>query len=296
MISTLKHLSYILRTDIDVLQNIIQNIDAYYYSFKKEKINKDTGEPLFDKDGSIKTREVNATKKELKQIQKRIYKLLASLVKLPDYVFGGVPKHDNILNAKYHQGNKYVFTTDLKSFFPSISHTQVFNVFIEYGFSPTVSRILTQLITYKYQVPQGVPTSTFIANLVFKKTGDKISEFAQINNIKFSIFVDDITLSSKVDFKDKIPYILDILKNDGYKISYQKTFYKTKNPIITGVICQNNLIKLPNNTYKRLKKYHLKQQDDKNFVDKFNGLKLYKERVKSTNTSPKESQRNNYKN
>lgn len=282
MISTLKHLAYTLRTDINVLHNIILNIDAYYYSFKKEKINKDTGEPLFE-NGKVKTREVNATRKELKQIQKRIYKFLIASIKLPDYAFGGIPKHDNISNAKYHQGNKYIFTTDLKSFFPSISHTQVFNVFIEYGFSPSVSRILTQLITYKYQVPQGVPTSTFIANLVFKKTGDKILDFAQQNNIKFSIFVDDITLSSKVDFKDKIPHILDILKKDGYKISYQKTFYKTKNPIITGVVCQNNLIKLPNNTYKRLKRYQLKQQTDNAYSDKYNGLRLYKDRIKERN-------------
>lgn len=234
-------------------------------------------------EGKVKTREVNATKKELKQIQKRIYKLLIASIKLPDYAFGGIPKRDNISNAKYHQGNKYVFTTDLKSFFPSISHTQVFNVLIEHGFSPSVSRILTQLITYKYQVPQGVPTSTFIANLVFKKTGDKILDFARQNNIKFSIFVDDITLSSKIDFKDKIPHILDILKKDGYKISYQKTFYKTKNPIITGVICQNNLIKLPNNTYKRLKRYQLKQQIDSTFSNKYNGLKRYKDRVKEKN-------------
>lgn len=283
MISTLKHLAYTLKTDINILQNIILNIDTYYYSFQKEKINKDTGEPLLDKEGKIKTREVNATKKELKQIQKRIYKLLIASIKLPDYAFGGIPKRDNISNAKYHQGNKYVFTTDLKSFFPSISHTQVFNVLIEHGFSPSVSRILTQLITYKYQVPQGVPTSTFIANLVFKKTGDKILDFARQNNIKFSIFVDDITLSSKIDFKDKIPHILDILKKDGYKISYQKTFYKTKNPIITGVICQNNLIKLPNNTYKRLKRYQLKQQIDSTFSDKYNGLKRYKDRVKEKN-------------
>lgn len=290
MISTLKHLTYILKTDANILQDIIQNVGSYYYSFKKEKIDKDTGKPLLDKDGKVKTREVNATRKELKIIQKRIYKLLISSINLPDYAFGGIPKHDNILNAKYHQGNKYVFTTDLKSFFPSISHIQVFKVLTEHGFSPTVSRILTQLITYKYQVPQGVPTSTFIANLVFKKTGDKISEFAQKNNIKFSIFVDDVTLSSKVDFKDKIPYILDILKKDGYRISYQKTFYKTKNPIVTGVICQNNLIKLPNNTCKRLKRYQLKQQDDKIFIDKFNGLRLYKERIKATNTSPKKSQ------
>ena len=36
---------------------------------------------------------------------------------MPQYVYGGVQGKNNVRNARFHQGNKYIFTTDLKSFF-----------------------------------------------------------------------------------------------------------------------------------------------------------------------------------
>lgn len=251
MITNIKYLCYVLKTNINNIRNIIDNIDAYYISWEKVKRNKDTDLPIIE-NGKPKTRLLNSTRIELKKIQKRIYKFLSSQVNIPKYAYGGVSKRDNILNAKYHQGNKYIFTTDLKSYFPSISNKQIFNLFIKLGCTPEISRILTQLTTYKYQLPQGVPTSTLLANLVFQKTGDKIDEYAKTNDIKFTSFVDDLTFSSKRCFKDKIPTILKMIEEDGFRISHQKTFYRTKNPVITGITCQNNRIKLEQHYYKRI--------------------------------------------
>jgi len=285
MITNIKHLCYVLKTDINTIENIIDNIDNYYITWEKKKLNKDTNLPILE-NGKPKIRQLNSTKIELKKIQKRIYKFLLANVKLPEYAYGGVPKRDNAINAKQHQGNKFIFTTDLKSYFPSISHNQVFSMFLELGISPTISRILTQLTTYKYQVPQGVPTSTLIANLVFKKTGDKILKFAESNQIKFTTFVDDITLSSKSDFKSQIPEVLEILTNDSYKISHKKTAYKTKNPMITGVICQNDKLKLDNHVYKRisrLKKQRQFEPDNTIIENKLKGLSQYRKRVDDTN-------------
>lgn len=274
MIRTLKHLTYTLRTELATINDILADVDSYYISWSKVKTDKDTGLPLTDADGNQRTRQLNSTKIELKRIQKRILALLMSHVEIPTYAFGGVPKKDNIKNAKYHQGNKYIFTTDLRSFFPSISHNSVFEVYCNNGYSPTVARILTKLTTYKYQLPQGVPTSTLLALLAFKPTGDKLYDYALQHNLKFSIFVDDITISSKVDFKHLVPEILDIIVSAGYKISHNKTHYSTKNPIITGVKCQNNRIKLPQSTYKRMSKL----PKDSN---SYKGLIMYRKRIDS---------------
>ena len=274
MIRTLKHLTYTLRTELATIDDILADIDSYYISWSKVKTDKDTGLPLTDSDGNQRTRQLNSTKIELKRIQKRILTLLMSHVEIPTYAFGGVPKNDNIKNAKYHQGNKYIFTTDLRSFFPSISHNSVFEVYCNNDYSPTVARILTKLTTYKYQLPQGVPTSTLLALLAFKPTGDKLYDYALQHNLKFSIFVDDITISSKVDFKHLVPDILDIIVSAGYKISHNKTHYSTKNPIITGIKCQNNRIKLPQSTYKRLSKL----PKDSN---SYKGLIMYRKRIDS---------------
>lgn len=277
MIRTLKHLTYILRTELATINDILADIDSYYISWSKIKTDKDTGLPLTDADGNLRTRQLNSTKIELKRIQKRILALLMSHVEIPPYAFGGVPKKDNIKNAKYHQGNKYIFTTDLRSFFPSISHNRVFEVYCDNGYSPTVARILTKLTTYKYQLPQGVPTSTLLALMAFKPTGDKLYDYALQHNLKFSIFVDDITISSKEDFKHLVPEILNIISTSGYKISHNKTFYKTKNPIVTGVKCQNNRIKLPQSIYKRISRYNNSNDS------RYKGLIMYKKHVETLN-------------
>lgn len=277
MIRTLKHLTYILRTELATINDILADIDSYYISWSKIKTDKDTGLPLTDADGNLRTRQLNSTKIELKRIQKRILALLMSHVEIPPYAFGGVPKKDNIKNAKYHQGNKYIFTTDLRSFFPSISHNRVFEVYCDNGYSPTVARILTKLTTYKYQLPQGVPTSTLLALMAFKPTGDKLYDYALQHNLKFSIFVDDITISSKEDFKHLVPEILNIISTSGYIISHNKTFYKTKNPIVTGVKCQNNRIKLPQSIYKRISRYNNSNDS------RYKGLIMYKKHVETLN-------------
>lgn len=285
MITTIKHLCYVLGTDINTIEYIIDNIDAYYISWEKKKLDKDTNQPVIIK-GKPKIRQLNSTKKELKRIQKRIYKFLLSNTKLPDYAYGGVLKRDNVINAKQHQGNKYIFTTDLKSYFPSISQKQVFELFLELGCTPTISRLLTKLTTYKHQLPQGVPTSTLLANLIFQRTGNVIASFCEQHDIIFTSFVDDLTFSSKKCFKDETNTILEILKQGGYSINYRKTFYKTKNPIITGVICQNNKLKLKHHYYKRISRLRVIKEaspDDEKLIKKYEGLLRYRRKIEVSN-------------
>lgn len=156
-------------------------------------------------------------------------------------------------------------------------------MFLREGCTPTIARILTKLTTIKRQVPQGIPTSTLIANLVFKPTGEKITQLAKENHIKFTMFVDDITLSSKIDFKSLLPLFLSLIRESGFAINHKKTHYKTKNPIVTGVICQNNRL-LPPLGYKK-KKARLRQElqtGKKSVEPQLRGLSTYLERISKT--------------
>ena len=94
--------------------------------------------------------------------------------------------------------------------------------------------MLTKLTTYKGHVPQGAPTSTYIANLVFTKTGNELAQLAKEYNITFTSFVDDLTFSSCCDFHFLVPTIIDIITRNGFIISHQKTFYQSHCPSITG--------------------------------------------------------------
>lgn len=275
-------MSYILKCSIGEIESILEDVDSYYHSWNKIKLDKDSGNPIVV-NGTPSRREINAVSGKLKSIQRSIYKFLLSRIEFPDYVYGGVVGKSNIKNAKRHQGNKYIFTTDLRAFFPRISHHDVFKLYCKLGCTPTVARYLTKLTTYKYQLPQGAPTSTFLANLVFVETGDKLMAFCEEHEILFTIFVDDLTFSSKRDFKSHVSEILAILREDGYVISNNKTAYQTRNPVITGIICQNNRLKLKNSFHKRLAKLeHSNRTLEKDFMSKrIRGLRQYKKNVKS---------------
>jgi Reverse transcriptase (RNA-dependent DNA polymerase). len=283
MITNEKHLLYILGVNKIILANLLANIDDYYYSFDIEKTDKFTGKAKLSSDGEVAKRQINSSKGKLKEVQKRLYKFMITKVNIPEYVYGGIKGKNNVRNARFHQGNKYIFTTDLKSFFPSISNKQVFNMFIREGCTPTIARTLTKLTTRNNEVPQGIPTSTLIANLVFKPIGEKIAKLTKENDIKFSMFVDDITLSSKTDFKYLIPTFLSIIKQAGFKISYNKTHYQTKNPIITGVICQNNRLLAPLGYKKKLAILKKELTKDESIKNKVKGVENYLSVIKNSN-------------
>jgi len=275
MIKTPKHLAYTLKVDLSEIESITKNINNFYREKCEVKKHKN-GDPKLDKDGNPKIRKINPSQRRLKVIQKRIQKDILSKIEMPPFAFGAVKGKDNVLNAKKHQGKKYKFTTDLKDYFPSIKSSSVYKMFIENDFSPDVSKILTNLTTYQGQIPQGAPTSSTLANLVFINTGRKLYEFSERNNITFTSFVDDLSFSSPTDFKELVPEILDIITSE-YKISHQKTHY-SRNPNITGLHPMNNHLKLPTSFMDKLKNLSEKTEEQKN------GLLRYKNRIIKINS------------
>ena len=243
MINTIKHLCYVLKSTQEELNEIILDIDKYYYEKIEIKTHKD-GSPKLDGKGNPKKRTLHPSIGKLKHIQKMILQHILNEIDLPDYVYGAVKGRDNVMNAKRHQGKKFIFATDLKDFFPTVNHRMTFEMFRSRNFSPTVSRILTQLTTYQGQLPQGAPTSPMMANLVFVKTGDKLDAMSKQYNITFTTFIDDLTFSCSKDFKSFIQSLLNVITSDKFLLSHNKTNYKTKDPIVTGVLIKNNNIAL----------------------------------------------------
>lgn len=276
MIKTPKHLAYTLKVNKEEMLLIAENLIPFYYE-KKEFKYKKSGELKKDLSGKPKLRILHPSLKHLKLIQKRILTNILQSLNTPSYIYGGVKKKDNVMNAEYHKGKKFIFTTDLRNFFPSINYKMVYKMFVKHGFSPTVSNILTKLTTYKGKVPQGTPTSSMIANLVLvNEIGEELEVFAKEHNIYFTTFVDDLTFSSPIDFKSTVPTIIEII-NKSFKISHDKTNYKTKKPIVTGVVVKNNYIEVPDSFKEKLNNTTGKSKDQ------INGLRQYKNKVSNRN-------------
>jgi hypothetical protein len=121
-----------------------------------------------------------------------------------------------------------------------VNFKSVENALRKEGFYPDVARLITRLCTKEGAIPQGCPTSSFLASLVVYHSCDDLFEKYQLEGLKVSIYVDDITFSSPSDFKPKTNGILEELRNRGLKINFDKTHYCTKNPRVTGIQVKNN--------------------------------------------------------
>jgi RNA-directed DNA polymerase len=226
------------------ITSLLSKIDDFYTQWVEEKTDKKTGDLKKYKDGTVKKRVIRPSLKELKVIQTNIKNRILAPIKLPDCVHGGVKKRSNITNAKPHQGNKFQFTTDLQDFYPNIDSQRVYNTFVYLKFSPHYSHWLTKLTTWKYELPQGTPTSTHIANLVFIETDLQLMKYCKMHKITYTRYVDDLTFSSQQDFRHLLNDILNIISSNSFTISYRKTKY-SGNQTVTGIEVFLNKIDAP---------------------------------------------------
>jgi len=231
---------------------LCEHIESYYDKWVEEKKDKITGKVKTYPDGTPKKRTIRPSYTRLKQIQKSIKVNILSKIELPINIQGGVKKKSNITNAKRHQGNKYQFATDLQDFFPSVSHKQIFKLFLGLGCSNHMAHWLTKLTSIEFELPQGTPTSTAIANLIFLETDKKLIALCDANQITYTRFVDDLTFSSQKDFRSLTSEILDIVRSSGFKISYRKTKYEG-DQTLTGIKVFNNYIDAPDKIKEKAK-------------------------------------------
>jgi len=240
-IKQVKLLMLILKSTENEIAQLIADKHKYYYVSYKPKLDEHR-KPRFDEQGNPVMRELNPSKGRLKEIQKIINSRILTAIQLPTNVKGGVKGYSNIANAAVHLGKKYKFKTDMKSYFPSVSFERVFQMFLDNGFSTKVASILTHLTTHKHALPQGTPTSSTLANLIFLPYDHQVIAFCKIHKLTYSRFIDDLVFSSPKDFSELCCDLIAFILNAGFKVSYKKTQYKAGKMEITGVLTKLNVL------------------------------------------------------
>lgn len=104
------------------------------------------------------------------------------------------------MNAEQHLRSKFAFSCDISSFYPSIHSSKVYRFFAKTNqCSPDVARLLTRLCTHNYHLALGLITSPLIADQILKPIDKRIARMAEMSNLVYSRYVDDITLSGPFD-------------------------------------------------------------------------------------------------
>jgi RNA-directed DNA polymerase len=223
-----------LKTSFLQLEEIINNPSYSNHSIRKKK----GGE-----------RQIYAPDKNLKRIQKRLnyfFQAYYLLIK-PNEVNGFVVnphysgKECNIVeNAKNHCRKKQVLNIDLKDFFPSISASQVKEVFTSdyFNFNESIAIALTFLTTYQGKLPIGAPTSPVISNFICFKLDNDLKEFCSKNGLSYSRYADDLTFSSDSFIPiDTVLDLINVIKQNHFQINDKKLRLKSSNrkQTVTGL-------------------------------------------------------------
>lgn len=237
-----------------------------YHEFKKEIKNK--------------IRDLVSPKYKLKKILQKINHSLMK-IETPEYLFSSKKGLSSIDNAHYHRNNKYKLTMDIKSFFPSVKKEYIFR-FFKYKMkqSDDIAWTITNMVIIENKpgLPQGFQTSSILSFFSYQGMFNEIDKISKKNNIKFSLYVDDLTFSSDNRISRKFyKDIVLIIKKFDLNISTKKTkfFDKCTPAHITGVVVNKFKLFMPNSK-------HLKYKKSIKNTEKV-GLLNYKNRIKNYN-------------
>lgn len=195
--------------------------------------------------------------RELKQVQRRIKNLL-SRISIPNWVFSGCKGVCHVDNGKYHEHSVYFIQSDLHAFYDSCSRESVYRLFKDrFKCSSDVSALLSDLTTLTLEdgstvIPTGSPCAQLVAFLAYQDMFNELHNLASNHDYKFSLYVDDLTFSSKTPFSNPAIFkkkLLQIVKRYGHSLSLSKTAYRgaDETKIVTGVaITKEGVSAIPN--------------------------------------------------
>lgn len=209
---------------------------------------------LFNVSSHGKQRTICSPSWNLKKRQSWILKNILNNYKLPNCVHGFVQGKSIVTNAKCHLGAQEIACVDIQDFFPSVNSESVYKIFTELGYSKEVSAILVELCTFEGVLPQGAPTSPMLANIALAGFDKYMMEYSKKENIIYSRYADDITISGNKDLSGYVEIIRTTLKQYGFELNESKTHIMKgkQRKIVTGLVVSDT-VKIPKRYKRRLR-------------------------------------------
>ncbi len=196
---------------------------------------------------SIKKRQggqrvIDSPEATLKWIQRSILRVFTCVAHPHKCAHGFVEEKSIISHASIHVNSRWVFVTDIQDFFPSIHWGRVYGLLQSKPFqaSPTLARLLANLVTHQGRLPQGSPTSPYLSNIVCRRMDHELFRWARTHGFRYSRYADDLTFSTNkriVSDQDR-GEIESIVKSEGFAINELKrrTVPNQCRQIVTGLV------------------------------------------------------------
>ncbi|XOI98291.1 retron St85 family RNA-directed DNA polymerase [Paenibacillus polymyxa] len=222
--------------------SLMNETNPYY---KKIVIPKKSGE----------SRLISIPSDDLKNIQSYILNYILEFVPISDNAKGFKKGLSILENARIHTKKMNVLSIDIRDFFHSISSIKVKDFFLGLGYTNEVSELLTQCTTHMGKLPQGAPTSPYLANIICIELDSKLQRYISDKEIYYTRYADDLTFSSNDNLKLFFFEIIAIIESEGFEINHNKTRirYSHERQLVTGLVVNNKNPSVPREIKRRLR-------------------------------------------
>ena len=126
-------------------------------------------------------------------------------------------------NALQHAGNKVLIKLDIEKFFDSVNNTHLEPYLRSISWAPKIQDRLIELMITDRGLPQGAPTSPFVANIILYKFDVALLAYCVRRNYKYTRYADDITVSLPEDDSKAIgrviKFVEESLQNNGFRLN-----------------------------------------------------------------------------
>jgi len=188
-----------------------------------------------------KNRKLSVPNAFLKMVQRGILEQYLYQLEISEYSTAYCKGKSLLDNASPHVGKECVLKLDISHFFDSIDDDAVYLVMKRLRLSIPATTLLTHLCIYKARLPQGAPTSSYIANLVMMQFDERLGSWCSERNITYTRYCDDMTFSgNKADIRSAnvVGKVRRMLYRMGLTLNDKKTVFisSSQQQRVTGVV------------------------------------------------------------
>jgi len=204
-------------------------------------------------------RHIYAPKVAIKIIQKWCSVHFSRAFEAPTHVFGFVPGRSHLQAASIHLGASWVFSCDIRDFFPSTTENLVFQSLISLGYTEQSASYIRKFLCFNGALAQGSPASPVVSNLAFRKVDELLSEIANGYNARLSRYADDIVFSGTGEFPEGLPVAMGQLFGDlPWKLAPEKTemAISPQRLKVHGLLVHGDRIRLTKGYRNRIRAYN----------------------------------------
>lgn len=194
-----------------------------------------------------KKRELVYPENRLRSVHERLKFHLSKIIQ-PSYLMSPRKGRAQRDNAAAHLDAIQFLTLDLKQFYPSTTRSMIRNSLMhQFGMSADTAGLIAHLATADDRACFGSPLTPVLASLVHRSMFDEIAERCVLEDLSYTVWVDDLTISGEAITGNLKAALREIVSSSGLKSHKLRVFTGNKPVFITGVgVVGSNLI-LPNN-------------------------------------------------